>query len=177
MTTAQRHRVGSAAYSQSWQRSIFTELAAPGRRSQTRLTISQSGASEPRVQNVAADVRPSRRCRRTERSALLLPVHIHTERGSRAAPVLTVRPRSEVGVGGVRRRRRPASPLAPLGPVARRPVQALGVDRARALAHAAQVRLDELLVERYDILALVVVYEVEPLQRRDDVVLLDAGQF
>ena len=54
-------------------------------------------------------------------------------------------------------------------------METLGVDGTRAFAHAAQVRLDELLVERDDVLALVVVDQVQPLERRDDVVFLDAG--
>jgi len=67
------------------------------------------------------------------------------------------------------------SPLAPLAPVFRRPVQAAKLDSHFPLRHRALVSLDHVISEHDDVLALVVIDQVQVLQRRYDVFLLDAG--
>lgn len=69
------------------------------------------------------------------------------------------------------------SPLGPLRPVLGRPVQAAGVDADFPLVHCLAVLVDGFAIDAHNVLALVVVDQVEVLQRRDDILLLDAGQF
>lgn len=68
-----------------------------------------------------------------------------------------------------------ASPLAPLAPVLGGEMEALGVDAQHPLQHGALVALHDVPRQRQDVLALVVVDEVEVLQRGDNVLLFDAG--
>lgn len=67
------------------------------------------------------------------------------------------------------------SPLGPLGPVLGRPVETFAIDSDLALLHGFLVLVDRLLVDADDVLALVVVDQIQDLQRRDHVLLLDAG--
>ena len=69
------------------------------------------------------------------------------------------------------------SPFSALRPVLGRPVQALGVDVQFPLLFVLDAVLDGLVVEHQHVLALVVVDEVEMLQRRHHVLLLDARHF
>ncbi|KAH3856894.1 hypothetical protein DPMN_099489 [Dreissena polymorpha] len=68
------------------------------------------------------------------------------------------------------------SPLAALAPVLGLPVQALGVDPDLPLGHGLVVGLEKLPGQHDDVLALVVVDQVQVLQRGDHVLLLDGRQ-
>ena len=68
------------------------------------------------------------------------------------------------------------SPLGSLGPVLGCPVETLAIDSDLALLHGFLVLVDRFLVDADDVLALVVVYQIQDLQRRDVVLLLDAGE-
>ena len=69
------------------------------------------------------------------------------------------------------------SPLAALTPVFGLPMQALGVDSRLPLRHGLVVRVYGLLRQGDDVLALVVVDEIEVLQGRDEILLFYTRDF
>ena len=67
------------------------------------------------------------------------------------------------------------SPLGPLGPIFWAPVESFRVDGNISFRDLLHVLVDQLLVQGQDVLTLVVIDQVEILEGRDDVVLLDRG--
>lgn len=72
---------------------------------------------------------------------------------------------------------RARSPFRAFRPVLRCPVQAARIDADFPLVHRFAMLIDGLAIDAHNVLALVVVDQIQVLQRGDDVLLFDAGQF
>lgn len=69
------------------------------------------------------------------------------------------------------------SPFGSFAPIFWRPIQELWVDSNASLLHRLSMVIDDVFSDADDVLAFVVVNQVERAERWDDIVFFDAGQF